>query len=68
MMALLSVAAVIENNAEFSSLEIRNQNTNNPIKKIKALVAREERWLSETVRILVNSAKWSFNRSAFLSG
>ena len=67
MMALLSVVTTIETEAEASSLVKQEINSNNPIKRIKEMVDRETKWLNETVRILVNSAKWIFNRSAFLS-
>jgi hypothetical protein len=67
MMALLSVAVVNEDNAETSSLEIRNIDSKNPIKTIKSIFKVKEKWLNKTVRILVNSAKWNFNRSAFLT-
>jgi hypothetical protein len=68
MMALLSVAAVIKNNTETFLLRDSNQNSDNPIRKIKVILGRKEKWLNETVHILVNSSKWSFNRSAFLTG
>ena len=64
MMALLSVAAVIENNTNISSLAIQGK----PTETIKIILARKTKWLNEAVRILVNSSKWVFNRSAFLSG
>jgi predicted RNA-binding Zn-ribbon protein involved in translation (DUF1610 family) len=67
MMALLSVSATIENNTETSSLVIQEHNSNKPREKIKEIVSRKVKWLNETVRILVNSSKWSFNRSAFFA-
>jgi len=66
IMALLSVTAVIECNADSSSLVIKDQDK--PIGAIKGIVGRETNWMSETVRILLNSSKWIFNRSAFLTG
>ena len=66
MMALLSVAATKGANINPSSLEI--QCPQSPVESIKSIVARNERWLNETVRVLVNSSKWVFNRSAFLTG
>jgi len=66
MMALISVSAVIGGNVKSSSLEI--QGRQNPIETIKRTVVRKSKWLNETIRILVNSSKWFFNRSAFLTG
>jgi hypothetical protein len=66
MMALVSVSVVTGGNEKSSSLEIKNMQ--NPIESIKAMLARSIGWLNETVRILVNSSKWFFNRSAFLTG
>ena len=66
IMALVSVSAVTFGNEKSSSLEI--QSTKSPIESIKRVVARHVRWLNEAVRILVNSSKWFFNRSAFLTG
>jgi len=66
VMALTSVLVVLGNNVESSSLKI--QSIQDTIKTIKRTVVRKAKWLNETVRILVNSAKWVFNRSAFLSG
>lgn len=63
VMALLSVSTVIGNN-EMSSLAISNWT----IEFIKEIVTRKVKWLNETVRVLVNSSKWIFNRSAFLTG
>jgi len=68
MMALLSVPIAIGEKAETSSLAIKKQNSNDIIDAIKGIVSRKAKWLNETVRILVNSSKWSFNRSAFLTG
>jgi len=68
MMALISVAVEIEDSAKASSLANQEYTSITPLKTIKEIVGRKVRWLNETVRILVNSAKWSFNRSAFLSG
>lgn len=68
MMALLSISAAMENHAELSSLVIEKQKANTPVERIKTIVERETKWLNETVRVLVNSSKWIFNRSAFLSG
>ena len=66
MMALLSVAATIENNVETSSLSIQEENPHNTLKTIKKIVAREVKWLGKSARILVNSSKWLFNRSECL--
>jgi hypothetical protein len=66
MMALISVFVVTEGNEKSSSLEIKSMHK--PIESIKAMLARSIGWLNETVRILVNSSKWVFNRSEFLSG
>ena len=66
MMALTSVIAVIDGNAKSSSLELRSDK--NPIQTIKRTVVRKAKWLNEAVRILVNSSKWVFNRSAFMTG
>lgn len=70
IMSLISVPVVFGNNlcsiANSSSLEI--QDIQNPIETIKKTVVRTAKWLNETVRILVNSSKWRFNRSAFLTG
>ena len=66
MMALTSVIAVIGGNTKSSSLEIRSDK--NPIQTIKRTVVSKAKWLNEAVRILVNSSKWFFNRSAFLTG
>ena len=66
IMALLSVTAVIDGNADTSSLAIKKQVK--PIEAIKEIVSREVNWMKETVRILVNSSKWIINRSAFLTG
>jgi len=68
MMALLSVSAGMENDAESSSLVIEREKANTAIERIKLTVGREIKWLNEAVRILVNSSKWIFNRSAYLSG
>ena len=68
IMALMSVIVMIGDNVESSSLSILKNNSNNPIETIKELVSRRVKWLNETVRILVNSSKWIFNRSAFLPG
>jgi hypothetical protein len=68
IMALLSVMVVIENKALSSSLTHHIQKPNKPIEAIKEIVARKVKWLNEAVRILVNSSKWIFNRSAFWSG
>jgi len=68
IMALLSTSAEITNGDESFSLEKIWQNLNESIKTIKKIVMRETKWLNETVRILVNSAKWVFNRSAYGSG
>lgn len=68
MMALLSVSVTIGHNTKTPSLEIIKQNTNKPLEIIKETVSRKVKWLNETVRILVNSSKWNFNRSAFLTG
>ena len=68
IMALKSVIELMEDNTESSSLSIKESNSNNPIETIKEIVSRKTKWLNETVRILVNSARWRFNRSAFLSG
>jgi hypothetical protein len=67
MMALLSIAATIENNVETSSLSIQEKNSDNPLETIKKIVARKIKWLGKTARILVNSSKWLFNRSECLS-
>ena len=64
MMALFSVAAVNGESTNISSLEIQEK----PIETIKRILARKIKWLNEAVKILVNSSKWVFNRSAFLSG
>jgi len=68
MLALISVAIEIEDTVKVSSLENQKQTSRNPLETIKEIVGRSVKWLNETVRILVNSAKWSFNRSAFLTG
>lgn len=65
IMALLSVIVVIGDNAEPSSLTIKDRK--NPITKIKEILDCEVQWFKETMRILVNASKWKFNRSAFLS-
>jgi len=62
-MALKSITALAGSYVESSSLEIQR-----PIEAIKETVVRKVKWLNETVRILVNSSKWAFNRSAFLTG
>jgi hypothetical protein len=67
MMALTSVMVEIENDSETSSLVKQKQTSNNPLETIKKIVARREKWLNETVRVLVNSARWTFNRSVFMS-
>jgi len=66
IMALVSVCIVIGDKAGPSSLIF--QNTNKPVETVKKIVKRKVKWLNEAVRILVNSSKWEFNRSAFLSG
>ena len=66
IMALISVLITIDDKAETASLEIKNQKTNNSIERIKKILKRSTKWLSETTRILVNSSKWIFNRSAYL--
>jgi len=68
VMALISVLAIINGDVETSSLAIQKQDIKTSIETIKKIVARKKKWLNETVRILVNSSKWTFNRSAFLSG
>ena len=68
MMALLSVAAAKGNNTGTSSLAIGENASDTALSSIKAIVGREEKWLCETVRILVNTSRWAFNRSAFLTG
>jgi hypothetical protein len=68
IMALLSVAAAIEDDAEASSLAVQKQAIGNPIEAIKRIVGRKTKWLGETARILVNSSKWNFNRSAYMPG
>jgi hypothetical protein len=67
MMALISVIAVVDESAETSSLEIWKRKSNKPFEAIQEIVARKTKWLNETARILVNSSKWPFNRSAFLT-
>ena len=66
VMALISVSTVAGNNKRSSSLKPKSSQT--PIEFIKETVERKVKWLNEAVRILVNSSKWIFNRSAFLSG
>jgi hypothetical protein len=68
MMALISVAVGIEEDAETSSLATQKRTSTTPLEAIKEIVGRKVRWLNEATRILVNFAKWNFNRSAFLSG
>ena len=68
MMALISVAAAIGDITGTSSLVVPEEGCIKPLEIIKRIVLRREKWLNETVRILVNSSKWNFNRSAFLSG
>ena len=70
VMALLSIMAAFGDNSETSSLATaqKRQHVVEPIDNIKMIVARKTKWLNEAARILVNSAKWKFNRSAFLSG
>lgn len=68
IMALLSVAAVLGDSTESSSLTNQTDTSITQIETIKGIVARKTKWLNEAVRILVNSSKWIFNRSAFLSG
>jgi hypothetical protein len=68
IMALLSVQATIENNTISSSLKIQGKKPRKLITEIKNIVARNDGWLNECSRILVNSSKWIINRSAFLSG
>ena len=68
MMALKSVVPEIEDNAETSSLTNQNPTSKTPLETIKEIVKREVKWLNETIRILVNYSKWTFNRSAFVSG
>jgi hypothetical protein len=68
MMALLSVSAVIGDKEKTSSLTIEKQELDKPIETLKGMMARKKNWLSGVVRIMVNSSRWIFNRSAFLSG
>jgi len=68
VMALISVAVTVRDDADSSSLAIQNQKIDNPIETIKTIVSRKVKWLNEAVRILVNSSKWVFNCSAYLSG
>jgi len=65
VMALMSVIAAINDNAETSLSAAQVQK---PIATIKQIVGRKAKWLSEATRILVNSSRWVFYRSAFLSG
>lgn len=67
-MALLGVLITIAGNKETSSLNIEKQRIDAPVEWIKTTTGRTVRWLSEIVRILVNSSRWIVNRSAFLSG
>ena len=68
MMSLKSVTDANGDIAETSSLENPEQDSSKPMEIIKVIVSRRVKWLNETVRILVNSSKWVFNRSAFLTG
>jgi apolipoprotein N-acyltransferase len=68
IMALLGVTAIIGINAEASPLTNKGQEPGAPIKTIQTMVGHKAKWLSETVRVLVNSSRWIFNRSAFLTG
>jgi hypothetical protein len=68
MMALMSIIAVMENHTGASSLATGQGHLGKPIQRIKEIVGRGTKWLNETVRTLVNSSKWVFNRSAFLTG
>jgi hypothetical protein len=68
MMSLKSVTDANGDIAKTSSLENPEQDSSKPMEIIKVIVSRRVKWLNETVRILVNSSKWVFNRSAFLTG
>jgi hypothetical protein len=68
VMALQSLRAVIGDNTEIPPVEIQGQGFKYPIETIKNIVKRTTKWLNETVRLLVNSSKWPFNRSVFLPG
>jgi hypothetical protein len=67
IMALLSVQAAIKNKIISSSLKTQKKPLKKLIEIIKKIVKRKYGWLKECSRILVNSSKWVFNRSAFLS-
>jgi len=67
-MALLGVLAMLQYKDGTSSLSIEKHKTENQVEDIKIILSLEERWLGAIVRILVNSSRWIFNRSAFLSG
>jgi hypothetical protein len=68
IMALLSVMATMGDDVIPSSLANEKTHVHKLVEIIKGIVGRKIAWLCESVRILVNSAKWIFNRSAFMTG
>jgi hypothetical protein len=68
LMALLSVIATMENSGTPSSLANEKTHPGNPSQVIKKIIGQTSGWLGVSTRILVNSSKWRFNRSAFLTG